>query len=303
MQTVSVILTSYNAAGTIRRTLESIFAQEGAGKLFDLDVIAVDDCSTDETVSILQQYPVRIFSTRQNSGGPNQGRNIGLTHAMGEYICFADHDDQWVNNRVLLQLKAAPFGLVITGWHKTMDEKLGRVYEARETSPAIKVYQPNEVFLMKLARRRNTQKAHFGTIMIHHSLKHIRFEEQFGMVDYDWILNVFRNNPSVEVRKCIMIRHTHFNNLSMNYEFRKYNYYKSMMAMEAYEYDYPELVAEGIRRLNGAHGRFHYLIGEMQKARRYFRRSVLNPVTLMYYMTSYAGAGIVKKNFRVSNGS
>lgn len=98
MTTISVIITTFNGSKNINNTLRAILQQEGINSLFELDIIAIDDCSTDNTLEILNEYPIRIFSTETNSGGPNKGRNIGLANAKGDYICIVDQDDVWHTN-------------------------------------------------------------------------------------------------------------------------------------------------------------------------------------------------------------
>jgi len=74
---ISVILTTYNAEKPIRRTLNSVFAQNGINRDFELELIVIDDCSTDQTPDILQEYGIDFYQTPANYGGPNLGRNCG----------------------------------------------------------------------------------------------------------------------------------------------------------------------------------------------------------------------------------
>jgi hypothetical protein len=71
------------------------------------------------------------------------------------------------------------------------------------------------------------------------------------------------------------------------------------MCLETYEGQYPKEVAEAVKHLNGTRARFFYLTGEMAAARRYFRKSLWNVTTLLYYSTSFYGGGFVRKHFRV----
>jgi len=73
---VSIIITTYNSEKTIRRTLHSVFSQLGIHRLFQIEVLVIDDCSIDKTVEIVKTYPVRFFSTKINTGGANAGRNL-----------------------------------------------------------------------------------------------------------------------------------------------------------------------------------------------------------------------------------
>lgn len=94
----SIIIPTYNSSKTIVRLLDS-FKQT---KNDFYEVIIVDDCSTDETISVVDEYKqssemtIRVISKEKNSG-PGVSRNMGIKAASGEYICFMDSDD-YVSN-------------------------------------------------------------------------------------------------------------------------------------------------------------------------------------------------------------
>lgn len=95
---VSVIIPAFNASKYIRACLDSILAST----LKDLEIIVVDDGSTDETSAILDIY-VRekgIVAIKQTNGGPSKARNTGLECVKGEYVGFVDSDD-WIENSML----------------------------------------------------------------------------------------------------------------------------------------------------------------------------------------------------------
>lgn len=96
---VSVIIPVYNAECFLERCLDSVLSQT----LSDIEVICIDDCSTDNSFKILDKYVkkdsrVRCFRNEKNIG---QGftRNIGLDIAKGEYIAFVDCDD-WIESNM-----------------------------------------------------------------------------------------------------------------------------------------------------------------------------------------------------------
>ncbi len=95
---VSVIVPVYNCRTTLRRCVESVFEQT----LADLELICVDDGSTDGSRGLLASYedPRLIVRHQPNSGGPGAPRNVGLTLATGEFIQFLDADD-WLDPRAL----------------------------------------------------------------------------------------------------------------------------------------------------------------------------------------------------------
>jgi len=82
-----------NSGNQLQEVIDSINNPEGKGELFELELLVVDDCSTDNTKDILFNNGVNIQKTSQNSGGPNHGRNLALKQCAGEFICIADLDD------------------------------------------------------------------------------------------------------------------------------------------------------------------------------------------------------------------
>ena len=94
MALVSVIIPTYNASLLIRRAIESVLTQQGA---FEVELLMVDDCSTDDTVSVVEgMKPANLRVLRQERNqGPAAARNRGLREAKGEYCAFLDGDDYW----------------------------------------------------------------------------------------------------------------------------------------------------------------------------------------------------------------
>ncbi|HHX36459.1 MAG TPA: glycosyltransferase family 2 protein [Clostridiaceae bacterium] len=89
---VSVIIPAYNAERTIERCVHSILLQTYK----NIEVLIVDDGSTDKTPDILERLAAsdaRIRFTKQANSGPGEARNTGIRRAKGEWICFVDSDD------------------------------------------------------------------------------------------------------------------------------------------------------------------------------------------------------------------
>ena len=97
---VSVILPAYNAAAHLRRAVDSALAQTMA----DLEIVIVDDASTDATLEIAgriaaQDSRVRVLHNERNSG-PSVSRNRAIAAARGEWIAILDADDSWFPERL-----------------------------------------------------------------------------------------------------------------------------------------------------------------------------------------------------------
>jgi glycosyltransferase involved in cell wall biosynthesis len=98
---VSVVMGVYNGAATLRATLESILAQEDV----DFELIVVDDGSTDDTPSILREYP-RVRVITQQNAGLTKALIAGCAAARGRYIARHDTGDTSHPRRLIKQKQA-----------------------------------------------------------------------------------------------------------------------------------------------------------------------------------------------------
>ena len=299
---VTAIVTTYNSAATIARTLDSLFAQEGLGVSFALEVIVVDDRSTDATYDIVGEYPeVRLLVNEVNSGGPNRGRNRGLDQAKGSAICIVDHDDEWLPDRLLRQLPALTTQVPVVSCGYTVVDATGSPNQVRAKScvGGTIAFRQNDTFLARLRRRPGGQTTYLGTLLYAGSLRGLRFEEVYGAVDYDFILRLFEGRASVEVCAALYRRHVLGTNLSLDEGYRLKDFAHSRATLEAYRERYPTAAAQGLRRLHGSLARYYYLIEKMPEARRHFRLGEVSAKTVLYWLTSWAGSRWVKRRFNV----
>ena len=87
---ISVIIPTWNAAGYLPETLDSVLAQTYE----PIEVIVVDDGSTDDTAAVVARYGERIrYIAQANSGGPARPRNVAIAAALGDLIAMFDADD------------------------------------------------------------------------------------------------------------------------------------------------------------------------------------------------------------------
>ncbi|MEY0151519.1 glycosyltransferase family 2 protein [Providencia rettgeri] len=99
---VSVIIPNYNRANTILNSVQSILKQTYS----NLEVIVIDDCSSDESIKILETIKdsrFRYYILESNSGAC-KARNLGVELSKGDYIAFNDSDDIWLPNKLEMQL-------------------------------------------------------------------------------------------------------------------------------------------------------------------------------------------------------
>ncbi len=93
---ISVVIPVYNAAAFFAETLASVFAQDQR----PIEVIVVDDGSTDESLAIAMGWGSALHILQQANAGPAAARNRGVEMARGEYLTFIDADDLWPQGRL-----------------------------------------------------------------------------------------------------------------------------------------------------------------------------------------------------------
>ena len=96
---ISVVIPLYNKESSIKDTLHSVLSQN----FNDFEVVIVNDGSTDNSVSRVEEYTKKYFNIRlinRLNGGLSAARNTGLKEAKGEYVWFIDSDD-WIEKNCL----------------------------------------------------------------------------------------------------------------------------------------------------------------------------------------------------------
>jgi glycosyltransferase involved in cell wall biosynthesis len=101
---VSVIIPAHNSERTLGRAMASVLSQTHS----DLELIVIDDGSTDGTLELVRSYTtderLRMITRPEASGGPAVPRNVAMRTARGEWIAFLDHDDEWLPTKLEVQL-------------------------------------------------------------------------------------------------------------------------------------------------------------------------------------------------------
>ncbi|MEK3669265.1 glycosyltransferase family 2 protein [Paenibacillus sp. FSL R10-2771] len=100
---ISVIMPTFNRAKTIQRSIDSVLKQTYQ----NLELIIVDDNSTDNTIEIIKSIPddrIKLIAHAKNKGA-SAARNTGIQAALGDYIAFQDSDDEWIYNKLDIQIK------------------------------------------------------------------------------------------------------------------------------------------------------------------------------------------------------
>jgi glycosyltransferase involved in cell wall biosynthesis len=95
---VSVLIDTYNHVRFIEQSLESVFAQDFPAA--DLEVLVVDDGSTDGTAELLRKWEPKIRVLRKRNGGQASAFNFGIPECKGEIVAFLDADDWWAPSKL-----------------------------------------------------------------------------------------------------------------------------------------------------------------------------------------------------------
>lgn len=144
MTRVSVIIPAYNAAAFVCEAVNSALAQTHP----DVEVIVVDDSSTDDTPDVLARYGSRIRVHRQPNGGVSSARNTGASLATGDWVSFLDADDVWAPRKIEAQLEAVGGG----AWAYTNRYNFGARGAVPEIQTDVTRMSEGDVFIPLLLR-------------------------------------------------------------------------------------------------------------------------------------------------------
>lgn len=208
MPKVSVVIPTYNLSNMVKDTINSVLRQTEQ----DLEVIVVDDGSTDDThavVNAIKDNRVKYFY-KDNAGTPS-AYNYGLSRSNGEYIAFLDHDDLWPENYLEVMLS-----------HLENNSEFGAAY-----SPITIMYPDGSK--MKSYKRPDGKtgwitsdlfKSGFiwnsATVIRRSALENLRFDELLrkSYEDGDYFLRLSTQTQFLFVRDVEAIRREHPENLS-----------------------------------------------------------------------------------------
>jgi len=119
---VSVVIPTYNSSGRLGEAIESVLAQTYK----DLEIVVIDDGSTDDTESVARSFGNRVWYFKQANQGAGAARNAGIKSSRGEYIAFLDADDLWcaekLDQQIPLLEQDPQLGLVYSDWSVVSDD-------------------------------------------------------------------------------------------------------------------------------------------------------------------------------------
>jgi glycosyltransferase involved in cell wall biosynthesis len=210
---VSVVIPVYNAERFLHESLDCVLAQDHPR----IEIIAVDDGSTDASPEVLARYGDAVRVVRQDNAGPSAARNTGIRHARGDYVAFLDADDLWHPAKVSTQvahLEANPeVGLVFCNWLVMDDEEPAPLARLVATTPSpcpeARVADMSGWLYHKLLL---DCYVHTSTAMIRRALV-----EQVGPFDrslprgedHDYWLRLSRLAPFTKLSSCLSVYRLH----------------------------------------------------------------------------------------------
>lgn len=187
MPKISVIVPVYNTSKYLKGCLSSILSQS----FQDFEVIVINDGSTDQSANILDQFSSdKIRIVHQKNKGIGFTRNLGITLATGDYICFIDSDDTIHKNYLQSMYQSAyenSSDVVICDFYND-DEKSGKLEEvmlAKFTSSSLKKV-PNIIFEVNSSP---WNKLYLRSFLIDNK---ILFEENLKYEDVIFYLSVIK---------------------------------------------------------------------------------------------------------------
>lgn len=134
---VSAVIATHNRAELLREALDSVYGQQGRCDLFDLEVIVVDDASSDHTRDVVARYPATYIRHETNQGVA-VALNAAMRASRGTYIGFLGDDDLWLPSRLQVQvpvLEANPDVAVVysshlrSGVEEIWSDRSGQIFE------------------------------------------------------------------------------------------------------------------------------------------------------------------------------
>lgn len=198
---VSVVVPVFDGELYVAEAIDSVLAQDYR----PLELIAVDDGSSDSSAEILAHYPeIRVI--RQPNAGCTSARNVGIAATRGEFIAFIDQDDRWLPGKLRTQLAALKAA--------SADYALGQITLFVEPGCPMPAWMGTRGWLIGTARIGYMP----GTLAVRRALfdKVGVFDERFHIgSDADWLVRVRDAGVHVAVvPEVILEKRIHRANLS-----------------------------------------------------------------------------------------
>lgn len=289
---VSIVIPAYNSQEHIAKAVQSALKQTYQ----PVEVIVVDDGSSDGTEEVLRGFGDKIRYIRKENGGPASARNAGIQAASGEYVAFLDGDDIWYPDKLRKQMPL-------------FREDTGLIYGRLDPFDESGVIEKKRRPLVRgEALKRLFAKNFISTSTVVVKKEHLEraglFDEDPELIsveDYDMWLRVAALTKIDFVDEALTKYRRHPSGISKNY-YRSYNGERKVLNknLALVEQRYPEVRGEFKKRLAKLFYEFGYDLfasGDLSGARGEFWKSIKccpgNLRVWTYYFFCSLGPGFV----------
>jgi len=305
---VSVVIPAYNAAAYLSSTLDSVFAQSYR----PIEVIVVDDGSSDGTGEVVRGYPEAVY-IRQVNAGPARARNVGVKRASGVYVAFQDADDIWTSGKLEVQvqiLESDPkIALVFGDMRNFVSDQDGAPTMFEKYQLGERFFGDSRLVLDALDKLVGMNFIPTGTVLARKAVLESvgLFDESFRCAeDWDLWLRIALYWRIAYTPNLVMLRRLHEDNASKKTEAMTIAALRVLEKLRRAEREAvasagPNISAElraGYRNL----GYFYLRQLSLQKARGALRRSFgfgIDRRALIYFASTFLGTGLVRSLLRV----
>lgn len=241
---ISVIIPSYNREDTIKRAVESVLKQSGE---YDLELIIVDDCSSDGTVETIKSLMnkdkrIKLIKLEKNKGA-NFARNVGIEHSSGNIIAFQDSDDEWLEGKLEEQMEFINqgFQFITTSFYK-ID---GRKTEKITLNSGNKVISQKDILPVNYL---STQTF----LMTRNVIDEFKFDiDMPRLQDWDFVLRVMEKYDIFYIDKPYVNQYLQANSISKNQK-KYYKAYKMLFS------NYSRYISDSKKKMS----EFYYHLGK-----------------------------------------
>lgn len=219
---VSVIVPVFNSERFVGDCLRSVLAQD----IHSIEVIVVDDGSTDGTPEIVRSFDARVTYLRQQNSGSAVARNRGLEQARGTFIAFCDSDDLWVPDRLAQQvsfLTGQSEYQAVAGAFKAVPEDfgLGEYGHSQELAPPrIDPTRSGWAYLWLL----RDSLYHLDALLVRReTLANVRFNPAYRRgQDFDFLLQLSQVTPIAQLHDLYAFYRQHSGSITRRPHARNY---------------------------------------------------------------------------------